>query len=313
MGESDSSESDSSESDSSAQTSNRVNVVASNIMDTRKQVFGETQGNVVETVSQVSQEPTAVSNDTSASEKEIEEKAMSRQENANELNVPDAGHVSLDTAGKTSNNVIVAQEIMEVKHVVVQETVVVETKAENVETSSTSREKNIVHDQSTSGTGDHTGSSDLDNAVQTHNKDLMPSADSDLSCHVQISSRSDDSPDSCSEKIKNLKSETHVLQMLNDVLAQFDVILEDLEEKQTPTTDVLQQVEQKYDDDTQDELHAKIAGTDSALILPGSVKQGHRRGGGAGGGGATCPGLQPQGTPNLRNSQTLSKAPSKLG
>ena len=263
-------ESDSSESDSSAQTSNRVTVVASNIMDTRKQVFGETQGNVVETVSQVSQQPTAVSNDTSASEKEIEEKAMSRQENANELNVPDAGH---DTAGTTSNNVIVAKEIQKVKHVVVQETVVIETtKAENVKTSSTLQEKSIVHDQSTSGTGDHTGSSDLDNAVQTHNKDLMPSGDSDLSCHVQISSRSDDSPDSCSEKSKNLKSETHVLQTLNDLLAQFDVILEDLEEKLTPTTDVLRQVEQKCDDGTQDELHAKIAGTDSALILLVSVK-----------------------------------------
>ena len=231
-----------SESDSSAEISNRVTVVPSNIAGARNQVPEETQSNTTETICQGSQQPTAVSENKSASENEGKEKAAPQQQNAKGLNVSDTEHAGFKSS---ADNVIVAKEIKEVKHVVAKEAVLVETRTENVKTSPALPEKSLVHNPNkfnTDCSGDDRGNTGLSNAVQTSSKDLKASLGSDLP-PVQIPLSSD----SCTEKIKNLESETIVFQILSDVLAQVSIVLKDFEEKPT-TKSVLQKVEQNYDD-----------------------------------------------------------------
>ena len=240
----------------SAEISNRVTVVASNIADTRNQVLEETQSNTTETVCQGSQQPTAVSENKSASENEGKEKAAPQQQNAKKLNVYDTEHTGFKSS---ADNVIVAKEIKEVKHVVAKEAVLVETRTEGVKTFPALQEKSLVHNQhniNTGVTGDDRGSADLSNAVETSSEVLNASLDSDLP-PVQIPLSSD----SCTEKIQNLESETIVFQILSDVLAQVDIVLKDFEEKPT-TKGVLQIVEQNYDDGK----HSKSEGIEKQFV-----------------------------------------------
>ena len=210
------------DSGSSTQTSNKVTVVASNITKAKKHILVETQGTSEDTVGQGSQQPATVSEKTSANESENMKEATS-EENGNELNVSDAGHTVSDTADVTSSTPIVAKKDEEIKHVVLQQTVVTETWAEIVKNPSTSQERNVVNDQSKRNESDVTGSTDVDNTVQAQNDGLMPSGESCLPEHAQnvsgsSGSKSTKRSDPC---INQGKDEI-------DVLAQFDEILEDL-------------------------------------------------------------------------------------
>ena len=196
------------DSDSPTQASNRVTDVGSNIKE-EKQVSEETQRKSEDTVGQGSQQSAAISEKIPANENENVKEATPK-ENANELNVSDAGHAVSDTADVTSNNTLVAKKDEKMGHVVLQQKAVAETKAKGEKNPSTSQD-----DQSNRSKGGGTGSTKVDNRVQVPNEDSIPSSDSDL-------------PTNSPDQGKCLKRETLVLKERNDVSAQYDESAEDL-------------------------------------------------------------------------------------
>ncbi len=169
-----------SESGSFEQISSSEIDVPSNAKEVKQQVLaGETEMPVANAVGQESpQLLTAVSEKAPAKETKTLEEATSKAGNGSELNVFDAGPtVSSDAEHTLKRVTIVANEIEEVKQVVVQGTAVTKTLTESVEKSSTSQEKTIVDDQrfGESNKDNETSSRDVDNIVQKTNKDLLSS------------------------------------------------------------------------------------------------------------------------------------------
>lgn len=214
------------DSGSSTQTSNRVTDVASNITEASEQVSEETQRTSGDTVGQGTQQPPAVSEETSANVNENAKEA-SREENANELNTADPGHTVSDTADVTSNNAFAAKNDEEIKHVVAEQR---EATTGSEKNPSTSQE-----DQNNRSECGGTGSTDVDNAEQVPNEDSMPSADSSLPEHVQSVNKS--------TKGKGLKRRP-VLNEGNDVSTQPDDIV-DLEKTDRTENVSLEEHEQK--------------------------------------------------------------------
>jgi hypothetical protein len=159
-----------SESDNSQQLSN------SGIDVKQEVVVGET-GTVVQT--QGSQQLAAVAEQTLVDKTKTVEKAKSQAGNENELSESDAGRTVFGSAEQTLNRVIVvANEIKQIKQVVVHEMAVTETLPESVQKCSASPEKTIADDQNSIGKGDEggeTGSMDVDSTVHVPNKGLIPS------------------------------------------------------------------------------------------------------------------------------------------
>jgi hypothetical protein len=169
-----------SQSESSAHTSNCGSDVASNIMEVKqKTVVGETQRAVAEAVAEGYQQLTTVSEKTCVTKNKTVEEATLLAGNGNELNESGAGHTVSGSAEQTSSHVtVVANEIEEIKQVVVQETATTEKLTESAQQSSTSHEKTIIDDQnslSESNEGSETGNMDVDSTVQVPNKGLIPS------------------------------------------------------------------------------------------------------------------------------------------
>jgi hypothetical protein len=133
---------------------------ASNIMEVKQQVVGETdrlEKDVSET--QGSQELIAVSEN----ENNTAEEATSQARNSIECNAPDAGHTVSDSAEQTSNTaIVVVNEIEEIKRVVVQETVVTATMPKIVQQPPAASEKTDVDDQ---GSIDESAKKDPDHVV----------------------------------------------------------------------------------------------------------------------------------------------------
>jgi hypothetical protein len=169
---------------------------ASNIMEVKQQVVGETERlekDVSET--QGSQELIAVSEN----ENNTAEEATSQARNSIESNAPDAGHTVPDSAEQTSNTaIVVVNEIEEIKHVVVQETVVTATMPKSVQQLPASSEKTDVDDQSSIDEGakkypDHVvtlvstrngqlpkDSTNVQNAVQVQDKGILQRKENNL-------------------------------------------------------------------------------------------------------------------------------------
>ena len=172
-----------------------MTVVSGFITEARKKVSGETQG--TGTVVQGSQHSTALSEKTLANENENIKKA------SEEENTFDSGH----TLSGTANNVV-GKEIEGRKGVAVPESVVSDTSELGAENSFNSKEENVVDDQNKGGKSDATDTADADNGLQALNKDLIPSAVSDLSPHAQNDRGADKSSESYTDNIDNPTSET---------------------------------------------------------------------------------------------------------
>lgn len=169
-----------------------MTVVSGYITEARKKVSGETQG--TGTVGQGSQHSTALSEKTPTNENENIKKA------SEEENTFDDGHALSDTA-----NNVVGKEIEGQKGVAVPESVVSDTSGLGAENTFSSKEENIIDDQSKGSKSDAT---DADNTLQALNKVLIPSAVSDLPPHVQNDRGTDKSSESYTNNIDNPRSET---------------------------------------------------------------------------------------------------------
>ena len=228
------------DSDTSTQT---VTVVASNIRDERKQILEETQGACEDTVAQNSQQRVAVSEMTPANKNENVKEATSGG-NGDDLNLCHAGHTTPDTPEVT-------KETEEIKHVMVEQTVVTETETEIVEDPSTLHEKNsAVDDQGNSSGG---GVTDGDNTVQAPTEDLMTNADTG-------------------------HSEIPVLNNQIDVSAQFDGILEDLGRKVRTENVVfeerMQKIVQQLEEEKKEEKKEENKETNKNLGRPDTSVEG---------------------------------------
>ena len=166
-----------SESDNSQQLSNSGIDVASNIKKIKQEVVVGETGTVVQT--QGSQQLAAVAEQTLVDKTKTVEKEKSQAGNENELSESDAGRTVFGSVEQTLNRVIVvANEIKQIKQVVVHEMAVTETLPESVQKCHASPEKTIADDQNSIGKGDEggeTGSMDVDSTVHVPNKGLIPS------------------------------------------------------------------------------------------------------------------------------------------
>ena len=248
--------------DSREQIANSASNVASNTKEVKQPVVvGETKVPVAETVGQESQQLTAVEK-TSANENKTVEKAMAHVGNGNELNVSNTGPTISGSAEQTSNRVIVvANEIEQIKQVVVQETVVTETLTESVQQSPSLPEKATVDEQN-SFSEDNEGSKINPEHVVT-----LGSARSGLLSEdslgregtVQVprvdgnvrernsGQRSDiiQDSDGCAGKLRNTSgpcikegpSQRPSLNDLNEVADKFDEFVEELQRTRTRNSD----------------------------------------------------------------------------
>ena len=196
-----------SESASSEQISSSEIDLASNIKEVKRQgVVVETETAVV-TVVQGSQQLASVSEKAAVNQDKMVEGATLHAGIRNEVNVSDAGHAASNSTEQTSNNVIVvANEIEEVKQLVVEETIVRETLTERAQQSSTSPENTIVDDPNNIGEDNESGETDPEHVVtlesaesyqlsegstnpestvQVANKDALPIIENDLDSSLQ--------------------------------------------------------------------------------------------------------------------------------
>ena len=216
--------------DTSAQTSKRVTVVAGYITEAKKEVSGETQRTSAETVGQGSQQPTAMTEKTS----------VCHDQNGKETSQEENTRTSY-TVEVTLNNDVVEKEVVEIKDIVVEETVVSKTWAEGDKKPFSSLEKSLADDESKSSKSDAADTTEVDNSAQAPDKILSPSADLDFPGHVQKDVGNDNG-------INNPRSETPVIQKPNEVLPQLDVILKDLGVNQTDNNvNAVQKLEEKED------------------------------------------------------------------
>ena len=172
-----------------------MTVVSGYITEAGKKVSGETQG--TGNVGQESQHSTAPSEKTSTDENENIKKT------SEEENTFDGGHALSDTA-----NNVVGKEIEGREGVAVPESVVSDTSGLGAENSFSSREENVVDDQSKGNKSDATDTADADNALQSLNKVLIPSAVSDFPPHAQNDMGSDKGSESYTNNIDNPGTET---------------------------------------------------------------------------------------------------------
>ena len=173
-----------------------MTVVSGYITEAGKKVSGETQG--TGTVGQGSQHSTAPSEKTSTTNENENIKKTLEEENTF-----DGGHALSDTA-----NNVVGKEIEGRKGVAVPESVVPDTSGLGAENSFSSKEENVVDDQSKGNKSDATDTADTDNALQALNKVLIPSAVSDLPPHAQNDMGSGKGSESYTNNIDNPRTET---------------------------------------------------------------------------------------------------------
>ncbi|CAB4035223.1 Hypothetical predicted protein [Paramuricea clavata] len=241
--------------------------VASNIKDINQPVFvGETR-RVVET--QESQQLTAVEEHAPVNKNKMVVEAKSQAGNGNELNASDAGYTASGSAEQTSNHVIVVtSKIEEIKHVMVQETAVIDTLTESMQKSPGSPEKTTVGDQNNIGKGNEvgeTGSTDVDSTVQVPIKDLIPNNNPNFENVSRRSSNelSDISHgnDGCAGKLTNnsdpgTEEDKPSLQELNEVVGKSNELVEETRTTGTRNVDhdqrtpeLVQQSEEKNESD----------------------------------------------------------------
>lgn len=219
-----------SESDSFQPISNNGIDDASNIKAINEPVFVGETGRVVET--QESQQLTAVAEHAPVNKIKTVVEAKSQVGNGNELNASDAAHTASGRAEQTSNHVIiVTSKIEKIKHVVVQETAVIDTLTESMQKSPASPEKTTVGDQNNIGKGNEvgeTGSTDVDSTVQVPNKDLIPNNDPNDENVSDIIHGND----GCAGKVTNnsdlgTEEDKPSLQELNEVVGKFNELVEE--------------------------------------------------------------------------------------
>ena len=183
------------DSDTSTQT---VTVVASNINEERKQILEETRGACEDTVAQSSQQRDAVSEMAPANENENAKEAT-RGGNGDDLNLCHAGHTTPDTPEVT-------KETEEIKHVVVQETVVTETETKIVEESQ----------------GNSSGGGVTDNTVQAPTEDLMTNADTGhseipvLNNRIDVSAQFDEIREDLGRTVRTEERMQKIVQQLEE-------------------------------------------------------------------------------------------------
>ena len=240
----------------SAHASNRVAVVAGYITETKKEVSVETQRTAAETVGQGSQQPTDMTMTEMMSVcHDQDDKETSQEENTSY------------TVKVTLNNDVVEKEVVEIKDIVVEETVVSEPWTEGDKKPFSSQEKNLADDESKSSKCDAADITKVDNSAQAPDKILSPSADSDFPGHVQKDVGNDNG-------INNPRSETPVVQKPpNDVLLQLDVISKDLGGNQTDNNvNAAQKLEEKGDkmENTNANLKRESSQPSESADIPGT-------------------------------------------
>ena len=240
-----------------------MTVVAGYITEAKKEVSGETQRTSAQTVGQGSRQPTAMTDKTS----------VCHDQNGKETSQEENTRTSY-TVEVTLNNDVVEKEVVEIKDIVVEETVISETRAEGDKKPFSSQEKSLAEDESKSSKSDAADTTEVDNSAEVPDKILLPSADLDFPGHVQKHVGNDND-------INNPRSETPVVQKPNDVLPQLDVISKDLGGNQTDdNVNAVQKLEEKEDnmENTNVNLKRESSQPSESADIPGTSDENNKVG-----------------------------------
>ena len=213
-----------------AEISSSITVIASNIMDVKKQVVvEETELPVMEPNGQKSQQLTDISN-------------VNNNNTIKEAILQAGSGIECEASRARVTGVV-----EEVKQVMVQETVVKQTLAENMQTSFSPSENICVVDQSGGGNeSDNTGNASVDNAIQVLNKNVKPSNYPDCSVREEnVSRKNSGQPTGTSEVndgcIRNLVNNSDL-----SIPVQENPILKNVVPVCQESSDVLQEVDRNF-------------------------------------------------------------------